>query len=365
MNQKIVDYLTKYKDQYPVEELTQQLQKSGFTEKEVQEAVIAVYPVNQTPQAVVEGEATIASPENQIQKPPQGKFAMSWSLLKSSFGLLAKDKEILLFPVVSAITSMLVFLGLFLPLALFTEIFSAFTDETGSRFAGYALIFMYYLLGTFIVAFFNSALVSCVMARLRGENPTFASGLREALSHKKEIFVWALISATVGLALRLILDTLSQRLGAVGQVITSAIVGLIGFAWGIATYFVVPIIITEKVGAKDAIRSSAALFKKTWGENLIGNIGMSLFFVLMAIPMMIISIGIFVSLNSLTGAVIAGALFIVSMLVLSVIASTINAIFRTVLYLYAKTGVAPEMFDANILKHAFHTKAASKGFLGK
>jgi len=346
-------------------ELQEQLQKSGFTEVEVREAIAVVYPAHEVRQSIAGDGAMSTSQENDAGKPPQGKFAMSWSLLKSSFGLLAKDKEILLFPVVSAITSVLVFLGLFLPLALFTGIFSAFTDEAGSRIAGYVFLFLYYLVGTFIVAFFNSALVSCVIARLRGDDPTFSSGIREALAHKKEIFVWALISATVGLALRLILDTLAQRLGAVGQMIASAIVGLIGFAWGIATYFVVPIIITEKIGSKDAIKSSAALFKKTWGENLIGNIGMSLFFALMAIPIMIISVGIFVSMSSLTGAIIAGVLFIVSILVLSVIASTINAIFRTVLYLYAKTGVAPEIFDASILKHAFHTKAASKGFLGK
>ncbi|HEY0409974.1 MAG TPA: DUF6159 family protein [Candidatus Dormibacteraeota bacterium] len=56
---------------------------------------------------------------------------------------------------------------------------------------------------SFIAVFFNAALVAGAMAHLRGEHPGVAGCLRMAAARAGRILVYALISATVGLALLL------------------------------------------------------------------------------------------------------------------------------------------------------------------
>ncbi len=357
MNKQIQEYFEKYKDQYDKNDLIGQLKKAGYSENDIHEVVKITY--------IDDRQEEFLSDTQHATQAKRGKFAMSWSLLKSSFTLLNYDKEILWFPVISSIVSILVFIGLIIPLGLVFGIADFFASEGAVPYTGYILLFLYYLIGTFIVAFFNSALISCIMKRLQGGDPTVKSGLQAALTHKKEIFIWALISATIGLILRVILDTLSNRLGVIGQMISSTIVGLIGVIWGIATYFVVPVIIIEGVKAKDAIRISADLFKKTWGENLIGNISLGIFFVIALIPILILSIVMMFTFKTILGYILGASLLGVSFIIVAILSSTLNAIFRAVLYLYAKTGEVPEVFEKDVLSQAFTIKSKKQGLFSK
>ena len=58
---------------------------------------------------------------------------------------------------------------------------------------------------------------------------------------------------------------------------------IIGFAWSVATFLVVPVLVVEKVGPLDAIKRSASLLRKTWGEQLVGNFGIGLVFGLLVL----------------------------------------------------------------------------------
>ena len=53
--------------------------------------------------------------------------------------------------------------------------------------------------------------------------------------------------------------------------------GFVGTVWAIAAMFAVPVIVTtkQKISALDAVRSSAGIIKKTWGENIIVNGGIA------------------------------------------------------------------------------------------
>ena len=132
--------------------------------------------------------------------------------------------------------------------------------------------FVFYLVQYFIIFFFNSALVGAAMIRLDGGDPTVRDGLRIAeLAHRADIG-YAAIAATVGLILRLI----EERLGLIGRWIA----GLLGIAFTIATFLTVPILVSRDVGPIEAVKESATLLKKTWGENIIGNAGMGVVFFL-------------------------------------------------------------------------------------
>ena len=130
--------------------------------------------------------------------------------------------------------------------------------------------FVFYVLAYFVAIFFNTALVGAAMIRMDGGNPTLRDGLAIARSRVGRIFGYAVIAATVGL----LLQALEERVGWVGQFV----IKLIGVAWTLATFLVVPVLVTRDVGPIDAVKESAALLRETWGENLIGTVGLGLAF---------------------------------------------------------------------------------------
>src|SRR5437773_3238791 len=103
------------------------------------------------------------------------------------------------------------------------------------------------------------------MARLDGGNPTVGDGLAIASSKLTSIAGYTLIAATVGMVLRAI----QERVGFLGKIV----VGILGAGWSIATYLVVPVLVTRDIGPVEAVKESAMLLRRTWGENLIGQGG--------------------------------------------------------------------------------------------
>ena len=185
------------------------------------------------------------------------RISNSWKLAKASASVLNADKELMIFPALSAVMLVLVTVAFALPIFL-TENAEGMLQGAAS----YAVAFLFYLVSYFVIFFCNSALVGAAMIRLRGGDPTVADGFRIASSKAGTIFGYALIAATVGMVLR----ALQERAGFIGKII----IGLIGMAWNLATFLVVPVLVTEDVSPVDAVKRSMTLLKKTWGEQVIG-----------------------------------------------------------------------------------------------
>jgi hypothetical protein len=268
-----------------------------------------------------------------------GRWGRSVALTKMSFKVIRKDKEILLFPVISGITSMIVMASFFGSWLLLTNF-----DIQGMQNNpfSYVLIFLFYLVSYFVVIFFNVALVACSMKRLEGGDPTVRYGLNFAAGRIKAILKWALVAATVGLILRMI----SERSGVIGKVI----IGLIGAGWSIATYFVVPIIAFEDVGPLQAIKRSLGLLRGTWGEGLLSNLGIGLIFFALAL-LGILPLILVVFTGNLWLIVAVGIAVIVYWVLLAVLASTASVVLLTALYRYATTGKISEEFPENAIKN--------------
>jgi hypothetical protein len=268
-----------------------------------------------------------------------GRWSRSVALTKMSFQVIRKDKEILLFPVISGITSMIVMASFFGSWLFLTNF-----DIQGMQNNpfSYVLIFLFYLVSYFVVIFFNVALVACSMKRLEGGDPTVRYGLNFAAGRIKAILKWALVAATVGLILRMI----SERSGVIGKVI----IGLIGAGWSIATYFVVPIIAFEDVGPLQAIKRSLGLLRGTWGEGLLSNLGIGLIFFALAL-LGILPLILVVFTGNLWLIVAVGIAVIVYWVLLAVLASTASVVLLTALYRYATTGKISEEFPENAIKN--------------
>ncbi|ODS41375.1 MAG: hypothetical protein A7315_06460 [Candidatus Altiarchaeales archaeon WOR_SM1_79] len=266
----------------------------------------------------------------------------SFDLVKVSFGVLRKDKEIMLFPIISGIVCILVSISFIIPLFV-AEGFGV--GETG--YIWYIGLFLYYLVSYFIVIFFNTGLIACAHIRLKGGDPTFSDGIAAASKNIGKIFAWALISATVGLLLRVI----SERSGTLGRFIVS----MVGMAWNLLTFFVIPVMIFENQSALESIKKSGSLFRKTWGENVVGQITMGLFFFILGAIGVIIGIILLILIGSIAFLPVL-ILVVLYLLAIAIVSASIDGIFKTALYIYAKEGKPPSVYSEDTIKNAFRRK---------
>lgn len=280
------------------------------------------------------------------------KFSRSWNLVKASAAVLKSDRELLVFPLVSSIAALLVAATFIIPM-LGTNWFRSVSDAGGGLpLQFYVWMFLFYLVQYFVIFFFNTALVGAAMIRLDGGDPTLRDGLRIAMDRWHHIFGYAVIAATVGMILR----ALEERAGFLGRIV----IGMIGLAWTVSTFLVVPVLVARDCGPIDAVKQSASLLKRTWGENLIGNGGIGLAFGLLTVAVGLVGFGLAVFSGAVTGGavlpVLIGAVTVVALIVLALVQAALSGIYSAALYRYATAGEAPAGFDGGVLADAFRVK---------
>lgn len=279
------------------------------------------------------------------------RLSNGWELAKQSWRVLMLDKELLLFPLFSGISCILVLASFAVPLWSTGYVDTVMNEEApAGDVVSWVILFCFYAVNYFVIVFFNSALVSCAIIRFRGGDPTVADGFKAASRRLPVIFGWALVSATVGVVLKLI-ESRSER---VGQIIAS----LLGVGWSIATYFVVPVLVVENVGPVDAVKRSFSVIKQTWGESIGANFGIGFItfigFLLCILP--IFGGGYLMSAGMAPVGIALIALGIIGLLLVSLISSALDAIILAALYLYAADREVPQQFDSGMMRNAFATR---------
>lgn len=279
-----------------------------------------------------------------------GRFSRSWALIKASAGMLRADTELLVFPLLSSVATLIVVASFVAPLILFGDTSASELKQDGMTPLQAVWLFSFYLCQYFVIFFFNSALVGAAMIRLDGGDPTLADGLRIAWSRIGAIFGYAMIAATVGLLLRAI----QERAGWIGRWVA----GLLGVAWTVASFLVVPVLVSQNIGPIEAVKRSAELLKQSWGENLIGNGGIGLVGGLLTALVLMIGAGlaIFAAVYQQIGlAITVAVLTIIATLLLALVQAALSGIYSAALYRYADGGEA-QGFDRGLLEQAFSTK---------
>jgi len=277
------------------------------------------------------------------------RLSRSWTLVKASGSVLKQDKELLLFPLVSSIATLVVLACFALPVIGMGALDGLSGGRNGAVSAGvYVLAFLFYLSQYFVIFFFNAALVGAAMIRLNGGDPTFGDGLRIATGKAGSILGYAAIAATVGMILRAI----QERVGFLGKII----VGMLGAGWTVATFMVVPVLVARDVGPIDAVKESAMLLKKTWGENIAGQVGLGAAFTL--IQLAVIGCGIALIVGAAftkSGALVLlmVALLVIAVIITALIHAALSGIYSAALYRYASEGEGTAGFDNSALQLAF------------
>ncbi len=291
----------------------------------------------------------------------------SWSLMREAWDVLRQDRGLVLFPIMSAVCSLLVIASFAVPF-LMTLPWGEMARNGGSRAVEehfgplhYAALFLFYLATYFVVVFFNTGLIACVRTRLAGGEPTVRDGMAFATANVGRIFQWAMVSATVGTILR----ALEDRAGWLGRLV----IGLIGMAWSLATAFAVPVLVYEEVGPFEAVTRSAAALRRTWGETVVANISLGAAFGLLFLPGLAVvvlgAVGGFALLDS--APAMATVLFVGSWVVaigywtaLAVVQNTLQSIFLTACYEYATTGEVPSAFSRAYIVEAWRPKTGKR-----
>jgi len=273
-----------------------------------------------------------------------GRFQRSLALAKESYAVLRANPQLAWFPVVSSIVTIGLTISFMLPLYFAAGGAKGLekTDHLPPTY--YCVLAAFYLCSYFVVIFFNAALVSCAHSGLRGNPITFGEGIRAALARLPAILGWTLVAATVGLILQMI----SERSGIIGKIV----VAIVGGAWNLVTFFVVPIIVIEQGSPFAAIKKSGSMLKRTWGENIIGTGGIGLVFFLLALIPVAPIVFAFIT-GSVAVILIAIGISVLYWLVLATISASLTGIYRTALYLYAETGSVPSAYDSDALQSAF------------
>ncbi len=260
----------------------------------------------------------------------------SWKLFKQSLGVLSKDKELIVFPILSVIATLVLF-----GLLLFPFLASTGISET----AGWAVFGIFYFVASFISIFFNTALIGAALKRLRGEDPTISDGLHIAFSKIGSIFVWSLISATVGLVLRALANKSRDNL------IGSLVVRFMGAGWSLATFFVIPVLVIENKDPLAALGRSVEIVKKKWGTAVTAGAGIGLISFLLVLGIILGTIGITMVLPGLLLFIAIPAVFLIALVVL--LSGTVEAILVAALYHYATQDAHPTGFDPKTVGRAF------------
>lgn len=276
------------------------------------------------------------------------KLRNSWELVKASAKVLSADKELIVFPILSSLGVLVVSITFALPMILTGFLDTMLFSEEGPQIFGYIIGFLFYVVQYFVIFYANSALVGAAMIRLKGGDPTVRDGIRIANSHFAAILGYSILAATVGI----IIKTVSERSKNLGRFIVS----LIGMAWNLATFLVVPVLVVEGLGPIESVKRSALLLKRTWGEQIAGNFGIGAIFglltflgILIFAPVLMIAI-----VNDLLALIIGAVIgLVIYLILLSMVQGALNGIYVAAVYNYAADGNIGTFFEPDQITKAF------------
>jgi hypothetical protein len=286
-------------------------------------------------------------------------FSRSWEFARMSYRLLAHQKKLILFPLISSIAAILVTASFILPLWQTGSLaeWMQFMDEDAiaqGDTAMYIAAFLFYFCNYFVIVFFNTGLIACVLKIMNGEDASVGYGLSVAMRRLPQVFGWALVSAVVGVLLSMI-ENSNKRAAAF-------ISAILGSAWTALTYFIVPVIVVEGVGPIEAFKRSVGTLKSTWGTALVGNFTLGMISFLLMLPVIVVLVGLFWVAESSGSdfAMIVATVIAVPLVLMSVsITTTADTIFKTYLYSYATGRTLPADIDPSEFSEAFRPSGAA------
>ena len=211
----------------------------------------------------------------------------TWQITKLSWKVLQLDRELIFFPIMGTLGAIIVGVvaaGVFAGTGTFDRLGSG---ETEFNVVDLIITLVAYFGGLYMVIFFNAALVAAARERLEGGDPNVMSGIRAVRGMWLAILGWTLITGTVGLILQALQSMARENSHGVMRIVAIILVALLQTAWAYITFFVIPVLVVERVGPISAIRRSGRLLRQSWGEQLTASFS---FFLIYLLALLIVAI---------------------------------------------------------------------------
>ena len=272
----------------------------------------------------------------------EGRIARSWRLSRAAWEVVRNDRSLLALAAISATTG-----GIGLALIfILSGSFRAGRLE-GDELALFALIFAYPL--TFVSTFFNTAIAAAAAAALDGRHLSVGEALAVPTRKLGTVAVWSLIAALVGF----VLEQLSSRLPLGGSIAAR----IVGVGWSLASLFAIPILALEDCSAPEALKRSAGVVKKRWGESIGGNVIIGAWTVIAILGVVVVFGIAAVATNDVPAlrdaVIVAGVLALATIVAVQLV---VRQTFAVALYRYAASGAAPGPFAESDLQSPFGRK---------
>ncbi|MBM47103.1 MAG: hypothetical protein CMB35_00550 [Euryarchaeota archaeon] len=275
------------------------------------------------------------------------RIGRGWKMTKLGMAVVRADPELMVYTLLSAVFSMVAAVAVIsgsIGLEAVTDSEAATAQEEDLVTAAHlGMAFVGYLVISVITVFWNAAIIASAYERLTaGTNPSFSYGIKQATKCLPQILVWGVISGTVGMLLK-VLEGVARDGDSPNplRIVAGLATFVIGVAWWMATFFIVPILVLERAGVLDGMKESPKLFKETWGEDVGSHMGTGilqgiviLLFVLIALPLMFLGEA---------GGVLAVVIVLLGIGLSVLFFTTVESVNRASLFYYAKTGEIPPM----------------------
>jgi hypothetical protein len=288
-----------------------------------------------------------------------GKIKSGLELSKQSWSALGRNRQLIVFPIISGIGMIIVTVLFFIPEAFaFRPILEADDPSAAQWIVAFVVLFLYYLVASFVITFSNTALVGATLKAIDGEPATVGDGFSVAMSRLGKIIIYSLISATVGVIARSITQSGRQSDNIIVSILAAILGSLIQGAWSLLVFFAIPVMVVEDIGVRDSLKRSFELFKQTWGEGFVGSTAIGGISCLVSLAVILIgggiaAAGIFVP--SLALIIVGLVVLILGLVVVSLLNGAVNGIFQASMYHYATTGDAGPFIDGELAREAFQS----------
>lgn len=274
-----------------------------------------------------------------------GRLKASWLLFKESWNFLRADKEMMWIPLITAALNLFLF-GILVAVFLLSGAFAQFeAQQSGNGYLYYEFVFGGYVIGAFTLALAQAAIAHTVYTRIKGGDATLGESLKVAFSHWVPLLLWSLITSTVGIVLRVI----AERSELIGKIISL----ILGTAWAVLTFFVVPAMVIDNKSPFASIKKSTQVFKATWGETIVSSISLSLTVLLAILLPLLAIIGLMFVVYTLAlpaaNYIVLSVAYIVWLALVMLVSSVLDGVLRTLLYVYAAEGIRPANFNPELL----------------
>jgi len=276
------------------------------------------------------------------------RISRGWKMTKLGVAVVRADPELIVYTSLSALFSLMA-IGAAISGSVGLDAVASDPDCVGEdcgyelAFAHLAIWFVFYLLVSVITVFWNAAIIASAYERISsGTNPSFSYGIGQAMRCLPQILVWGIVAGTVGLFIQTLEGLSHSDDSPIPLRIVAGLASFIlGVAWWVVTFFVIPIIVLEKAGVLDGMGRSMELFGRTWGEDVTSHVSTGLLMTLCILLLFCISVPLMM-LGDL-GVILGIVILAVGILFAVLFFSTVEAVNRASLFYYAKTGQMPPM----------------------